>query len=172
MLSRKGPQHSRKLNSVGRTPIQFDEREWPDLTRFRDACLEDRYDGMHRIAELAHHRYQNENPECISMEELAKVFRAQHYSAENKPHRLQKVIEAHPWTVNHPWTAQGWLPITQAAGSHGDRKLIEFLLDHGADPALLVGDPDNRASVPKMARYGAHNELSLWLEQVIEERSA
>ena len=153
-----------------RMTTQFDEGQWPGLTRFREACLEDRYDEMLRIAESSHHWYQNENPEGMAMERLAKVFQAQHYSAENNLQQLEKVIEAHPWTVNHPWTAQGWLPITQAASSHGDRKLIEFLLDHGADPTLLVGDPDERSNVSQMAGYAGHHELASWLEQVINER--
>ena len=149
---------------------QFDESQWPDLTKFRDACLDDLYGEMLRIAELAHHWYQNENPESISMEKLARIFQAQHYSSENNLQQLEKVISADPWTINHPWTAQGWLPITQAVSSHGDRKLIEFLLDHGADPTLLVGGPNERTSVPGMARYGGHDELALWLEQIIDKR--
>ena len=126
---------------------------------------------MLAIADLAHHWYQNENPDGITMEKLAKIFQAQHYAAENNLQQLEKVVDAHPWTVNHPWTAQGWLPITQAVSTHGDRRLIEFLLDHGADPTLFVGGADEPSSIPEMARYGGHNELALWLEQTISDRS-
>jgi hypothetical protein len=149
---------------------QYDEGQWPDLTNFRNACLAERFDEMQRIAALGHSWYENENPQGITMEKLAKVFQAQHYAAENNLQALQKVVESNPWTVNYPWTAQGWLPITQALSTHGDRKIIEILLDAGADPTLMVGSADDRVSVVEMARYGGHPELASWLTEIINDR--
>ena len=149
---------------------QFDETQWPDLTRFRDACLANDTAEMQRIADLNHEWYANENPKGLPMDRLASIFRAQWFAAENDLGGLRLVLAEHPWTVNEPWTAQEWLPITQAAGSHGDRVMVEFLLDSGADPALMVGDPDERGTVPEMARYGGHAELADWLEEVIRRR--
>ena len=71
--------------------------------------------------------------------------------------------EAHPWTVNCRWTEQGWLPLSQAASSHGDRAMIELLLDNGADPSLSVGSPDDRATIVEMARYGKNPDIADWL---------
>ena len=47
---------------------QFDEEKWPELTRFRDACLADGYDEKQQIASRNHHWYKNENPEDLSMD--------------------------------------------------------------------------------------------------------
>ena len=72
---------------------QFDESQWPDLTKFRDACLDDLCGEMFRIAELAHHWYQNENPESISTEKLSRIFQVQNCSSENNLQQLEKVIK-------------------------------------------------------------------------------
>ena len=150
--------------------IQFDEKKWPDLTRFREACLADNYAEMQVIADRQHHWYPNENPDDLAPEKLAKIFQAQHFAAENAMKRLRAVIDADPWVINHPWTAQGWLPITQAACSHGNRTLIEYLVEKGADPTLIVGDPSDQATVPQMARSGGHEELAQWLEAIIDQK--
>jgi hypothetical protein len=100
---------------------RFDEKKWPELTRFRDACLVEDYAEMKRIAAKNHHWYANENPENLPMEQLAVIYQAQVYAAEGNLDALTSVIESHPWRINHPWTAQGWLPISQAASLHGDR---------------------------------------------------
>ncbi|WP_189517652.1 ankyrin repeat domain-containing protein, partial [Cerasicoccus arenae] len=70
---------------------------------------------------------------------------------------------------NAPWTAQKWLPITQAAGAHGNRELIEFLLEAGADPTAIVGDLSDSATVVEMARFGKNEDLAVWLESQIAE---
>ncbi|MYB49740.1 MAG: hypothetical protein F4X72_10835 [Dehalococcoidia bacterium] len=151
--------------------IEVDEGRWPDLTRFRKACLADDVETMQEIVRKEPEWYPNNNPRYLEMADLAKIFQAQHYSSENDLENLRAVLEAAPWTVNQPWTAQEWLPITQAACSHGDRKLIEFLLDVGADPTLTVGGPGQEATVPEMARWGGNDELAEWLEEVFEHRS-
>lgn len=148
------------------TVTQFDEKQWPDLTAFRNACLNEHINEMQRISDLAHHWYENENPKGIEMSELAKVFQAQHYAAENNLQALKTVIKDHPWTINYPWTAQRWLPITQAAYAHGDRTMINFLLDSGADPTLLVGPPDDLCNLCDMARHGGHKNLASELESI------
>ena len=152
--------------------IQFDETKWPDLTAFRQACLAERLDDMQRIADLSHHWYLNENPESLGMAALAKIFQAQHYAAENDLPALRRVIERDPWTVNYPWTAQGWLPITQAASAQGDRRTVAYLLASGADPSLSVGSPEDRMTVPAIARSAGHTELAQWLDQVVADRQA
>ena len=149
---------------------EFDEEKWPELTTFRDACLADDYEGMQRIASRNHHWYENENPEDLPMEALASIFQAQWYALQGDLDSLKRVVGSHPWTVNRPWTAQSWLPITQAASTHGDRKVIEYLLESGADPTLSVGSPDDRATVTEMARSGNNHELADWLDQIVNDR--
>ena len=150
--------------------LKFDEKKWPDLTKFRDACIADDFDEMRRIASLNHHWYKNENPDDLPMEDLARIFQVQWYAGENDLGSLQQVVERFPWTVNYPWTAQGWLPLTQAASLHGNREMVEYLLSCGADPTLSVGDLDERATVPEIARSGKNDELAEWLEQIIDAR--
>lgn len=149
---------------------KFDENKWPDLTKFRDACITENFEEMRRIARLNHHWYENENPDDLPMEDLARIFQAQWYASQNNLDALKQVVEHFPWTINHPWTAQGWLPLSQAASLHGNKEMIEFLLSCGADPTRLVGDSDERVTIPGMARWGKHDELAEWLEQIIEER--
>ena len=61
-------------------------------------------------------------------------------------------------------------PITQAAYAHGDRTMINFLLDLGADPTLLVGPPDDLCNLFDMARRGGHNNLASELESIVDKR--
>ena len=81
--------------------------------------------------------------------------------------RIQKI---YPWIINKPWTAQGWLLITQAASTHGKRLIVEYLLDKCADPTLSVGDSDDRTTVVEMARSGNNHELAESLEQIVNDR--
>lgn len=148
---------------------QFDETRWPELTAFRQACLDGRTEVMEAIAARGHDWYGNENPDASSMQQLSLTFQAQHWASENELDRLRDLVGHEPWVVNQPWTAQGWLPITQAC-SHGERPMFEFLLSVGADPTLEVGDPDDRGTVVDMARYSGHNDLATWLQSVIDER--
>jgi len=149
---------------------QFDEENWPELTAFRDACLANDHDKMLQIASRNHHWYENENPHDLPMAELASIFQAQWYALTGDLDSLKRIVEAHPWTVNRPWTAQGWLPIAQAASTHGVREVIDYLLDNGADPTLSVGSSDDRATILEMARSGNNHELADLLEQIINER--
>ncbi len=149
---------------------KFDEKKWPDLTRFREACLAEHYSEMEEIAQKNHHWYANENPDNLSMENLAKIYQAQNYASENEKENLKELAVREPWVVNHPWTAQRWLPITQATCSHGDKGMIELLLEMGADPTLIVGDPGEEGNVVDMARWAENEELAHWLEEIIEAR--
>lgn len=127
---------------------------------------------MKRIASRNHHWYGNENPEDLPMEELANIFKAQWYTLVDDLDALKRVVELHPWTINKPWTAQGWLPITQAASTHGDRLIIQYLLNKGADLTLTVGDFNDRATVVEMAHSGNNHELANWLQQLVDETIA
>ena len=149
--------------------LDFDETEWPDLTAFRKACLASDLSTMRSIAAKQHDWYELENPKGIEQEKLAKVFQAQYHAACGNLDELKALVESDPWVVSYPWTAQQWLPISQAA-SAAHRPVIEFLLDKGADPCAMVGDPKERTSIPDLARYGGHNELAEWLDRVIETR--
>ncbi len=151
---------------------QFDPVKWPQLTAFRDACLARDYELMSRIAEAGHSWYENENPERHSMAVLASVYRVQHYAGTDNLEELRRAIEAAPWTINFPWTAQGWLPLTQAAVANAGHETFVYLFGAGADPALEVGDPDQRLDVIGMARYARHDELADWLAQQIASRES
>lgn len=169
----KGPQSylstQTEVLAVHDKTQKFDEEKWPELTAFRDACLADNHSEMSRIAERKHHWYENENPDELPMEKLASIYKAQWYAITGDLKSLRRVVTENPWTANARWTAQGWLPISQAASTHGKRDVIEFLLQNGADPTLSVGSPDDRATIVEMARYGNHVELADWLEQQIAD---
>ena len=147
--------------------LDFDETRWPELSAFRKACLANRFDEMEDIASRTHEWYANENPEDRSMPQLALIFQAQYHANTNNPQALRELVSREPWVLNQPWTAQGWLPITQAASIHGDRRLVEYMIEAGADLSRMVGDPDERCTVPDMARYGGHDELAVWLDEQI-----
>ena len=147
--------------------LDFDETRWPELSAFRKACLANRFDEMEDIASRTHGWYENENPEDRSMPQLALIFQAQYHANTNNPQALRELVSREPWVLNQPWTAQGWLPITQAVSTHGDRRLVEYMIEAGADPSRMVGDPDERCTVPDMARSGGHDELAVWLNEQI-----
>lgn len=132
--------------------IEFDEKRWPDLTRFRKACLADDVETMTEIVQKEHDWYHNENPGALSLDDLAKLYQAQHYSSEGDLEKLKHLQRTATWVLNHPWTAQKWLPLSQAVCSTKNRTVVQFLLDHGADPQAIVGDPGEKASIPDMAR--------------------
>ena len=147
--------------------LDFDETRWPELSAFRKACLANRFDEMEDIASRTHEWYENENPEDRSMPQLALIFQAQYHANANNPQALRELVSREPWVLNQPWTAQGWLPITQAVSTHGDRRLVEYMIEAGADPSRMVGDPDERCTVPDMARSGGHDELAVWLDEQV-----
>ena len=95
------------------------------------------------------------------MQKLALVYRAQYHASENHVTELIDLVATELWVVNQPWTAQGWLPITQAACARGGRETIEFLLSAGADLTLLVGDLDDQPPSPIWrSPVHTHNWLS------------
>ncbi|MBT3346788.1 MAG: hypothetical protein HN712_01085 [Gemmatimonadetes bacterium] len=143
--------------------LEFDEEQYPELTAFRKACLAGRYEEMKEIAGRGHSWYENENPDDTSMERLATIFQAQYHANCGNLDELQRLILSASWVVNEGWTAQGWLPITQAASTHGARSVIDLLIEAGADLSLMVGDEDDRASIPDMARAGGHPDLAIYL---------
>jgi hypothetical protein len=144
--------------------LEFDEQTYPGLSAFRKACLADRYAEMISTAAKKHRWYENENPNATPMERLAKTFQAQYHASCGRIDELRDLIALEPWVVNEPWTAQGWLPITQAASAHGDRPVINLLIKAGADLSLMVGDASDRASVPEMARISGRGELADYLD--------
>lgn len=146
---------------------EFDEEKWPDLTSFRRACLSRDFTSMRTIAGKKHPWYENENPDDLPMEVLATVAQAQHHAARNEKENLRRLVESEPWVLNYPWTAQHWLPISQAASSHGDKEMIELILELGGDPCRVVGGVGEEGSIPDMARWGGHEDLAQWLEGVI-----
>ena len=150
--------------------LDFDETRWPELGAFRKACLSNRFDEMAVIASRSHEWYANENPGNCAMPRLALTFQAQYHANANNLQALQELVSREPWVLNEPWTAQGWLPITQAVSTHGDRRIVEYMIEAGADPTLTVGDPDERSTVPEMARAGGHAALAAWLDGQISER--
>ena len=111
--------------------LEFDRGRFPDLTEFRRACLDGRHEAMSEIASKGHHWYRNENPGCVPMERLATTFQAQYHASCGNLGELSELVDNEPWVVNEPWTAQGWLPITQAASTHGRRDIVQLLIDAG-----------------------------------------
>ncbi|MCC5807331.1 MAG: hypothetical protein JJU00_13485 [Opitutales bacterium] len=146
---------------------EYDEAKWPDLTCFRKACLASDFTTMRSVSEKKHSWYKNENPDNLPMDVLATVAKAQHYAGKNEKEALSRLVESEPWVLNHPWTAQRWLPISQAAASHGDKEMIELMLELGADPCGVVGSIGEEGSIPDMARWGGHEDLAEWLDGVI-----
>lgn len=152
--------------------LEFDDCRWPKLTKFRKACLTNRFHEMEEISMLGFEWYFHENPDGILMHKLALIFQTQYHANENNLLQLQELITSDPWLVNQPWTSAGWLPITQAVVDHGSRDMIRYLIDAGADLTLMVGHEGERQTVPDMARYGGHDEIASWLEGLINHSLA
>ena len=119
---------------------QFYDQQRPELSEFRQACLDNDIDKMNRIAAQNHHWYEDENPKNLPLAELAHVYQAQWYAQIENLGALTQVVKSHLWAVNQPWTAQCWLSV------------IGYPVDQGAGLSLLVGAPDDRASIVEMAR--------------------
>ena len=149
--------------------LDFNDARWPDLTTFRKASLDSDISTMGSIAAKQHDWYEVENPKGLELVRLAKVFQAQYNAACGNLDELKALVESEPWVIDHPWTSQEWLPISQAAQA-AHRPVIEFLLDKGADPCAMVGDPSERTSIPELARLCGHSELAEWLDRVVETR--
>ena len=105
---------------------QFDEKQWPELTKFRNACLEDDHNAMQQIADRKYHWYQNENPADLTMDVISNIFKTQWYALTEDLDSLRAAVES------NPWTARAWLPISQAASTHGNKVILQYLLDKGA----------------------------------------
>ena len=149
--------------------LDFDETRWPELSAFRKACLANRFSEMEEIASRSHEWYANENPDDCAMPQLALIFQAQYHANANNLEASRELVSREPWVLNQPWSAQGWLPITQAVSTLGDHRIVEYMIEAGADPTLMVGSLGDRCTVPDMARYGGHESLAVWLEEQISE---
>jgi hypothetical protein len=107
--------------------------------------------------------YANENPRDLTFDKLAKVFQAQHFAGENMRPEMAALVEQDPWVVNAPWTAQCWLPLSQAAWA-GCAEMIDALIEMGADPAAKVGDLGDEVTIAEVARQAGHEGLADRLE--------
>ena len=98
------------------------------------------------------------------MERLAKVFQAQHYASEDMVLELSRLAQENSWVINHPWTAQRWLPISQAAWV-GHRRAVEALLEMGADLSLKVGASGEELTIADFTRQSGNGEIAELLER-------
>lgn len=146
--------------------LDFDEAQWPGLSAFRQACLSNDISQMQEIAGQGHHWYSTENPDGIALERLAVMFQWQYHAAISDCDTIAELHARAPWGLNEPWTAQGWLPITQATANPGDGfDALRLLLKLGADPLKEAGDPGERIDAAGSARYAGNPGLAAWLER-------
>src|SRR5678815_3586763 len=105
--------------------------EYDNLFAFRDAAMRDDVDGMRAV--LARHStfLADENPTGLPLEFLAKLYQVQTCAREGPIEKVRQLIEEDRRLVRHPWTSQGWLPLSQAVW--GDQlETVKLLLAHGA----------------------------------------
>jgi hypothetical protein len=102
--------------------LDYDENKWPELSTFRKACLVNDYETMRAIAEKGHDWYADENPDDLSIARPATVLQWQHFAYGGDLDEIKALHEEAAWRLDHPWTAQGWLPLGQAVGKADRRR--------------------------------------------------
>lgn len=105
------------------------------------------------------------------MADLTDVYQTQWNAQIENLGALKQVVGHHRWAASQAWTAQCCLPVSQAAFTLGNRKIIWYLFDQGADLSLEVGMPDDRTFIVEMARYGDSHELTNRLKEIMENRA-
>ena len=150
--------------------LDYDESSFPGLARFRRALLADDLATAEAIARENPDWYAMENPDdALSLAELARRFRAQHYASEGLVGELAALLADDPSLIDAPWTAQNWRPLSQAA-TYGHLSMVEWLLDRGADVDARIDIPPDDVTIREyVADSGfAYREIA---DRIIAARS-
>ena len=82
-----------------------------------------------------------ENPANLPLEYLARSYQLQTAAREGPIEKVRQLINQDPRLIRQPWTAQGWLPLSQAVWGN-QLEVFKMLLAHGAsgdDRIIEVG---------------------------------
>jgi hypothetical protein len=105
--------------------------EYDNLFAFRYAAMNDDVSGMRAVLARDSTFLAEENPTDLPLEFLAKLYQVQTGAREGPIEKVRRLIEEDPRLVRHPWTSQGWLPLSQAVW--GDQlETVKLLLACGA----------------------------------------
>jgi ankyrin repeat protein len=106
--------------------------QWDSLFAFRDAAMADDIQRMREVLASDSSFIADENPDQLSLEELARLYRMQTFCREGPLERVRALVDVDPRLVRQPWTRQCWRPLTQSIA--GNQEVIfDWLLEHGAD---------------------------------------
>ncbi len=127
--------------------LDYDEARFPGLARFRRALLANDLATAGAIAREKPDWYAMENPDDgLSLAELARRFRAQHYASEGLVDELAALLAEEPALIDAPWTAQNWRLLSQAA-TYGHLPMVEWLLEQGADVDARIDIPPDDLTI-------------------------
>jgi hypothetical protein len=111
--------------------------QWDNLFAFRDAAMRDDIAGMREVLARDSSFIAAENPDNLPLEFLARLYQIQTCSREGPIEKVRQLIAEDPRLIRHPWTSQGWLPLSQAVWGN-QLEIVKLLLDHGASGDDLI----------------------------------
>jgi hypothetical protein len=135
--------------------------QWDNLFAFRDAAMRDDIAAMREVLSRDSSFTTTENPDNLPLEFLAKLYQLQTCSREGPIEKVRQLIDEDPRLIRHPWTAQGWLPLSQAVWGN-QLEIVRLLLDHGASGDDFIAEIG--ASVLQMARELDRLQIVLLIE--------
>lgn len=114
--------------------------KWDNLFAFRAAAMLDDFSGMRAVLECDATFLADENPNNLPLEFLAKIYQIQTYAREGPIEKVMDLVGEDSRLIRHPWTIQGWLPLSQAVWGN-QSEIVRFLLDNGAsgDDRIVEG---------------------------------
>ncbi|MGD0461622.1 MAG: ankyrin repeat domain-containing protein [Tepidisphaeraceae bacterium] len=114
--------------------------KWDNLFAFRAAAMLDNVPGMRAVLNRDATFLADENPNNLPLEFLAKIYQIQTYARDGPIERVKDLVREDPRLIRHPWTIQGWLPLSQAVWGN-QAEIVRFLLDNGAsgDDRIVEG---------------------------------
>jgi ankyrin repeat protein len=114
--------------------------EWDNLFAFRDAALRGDLIAMQDVLARDSSFLAMENPDGLPLPYLAKTYQIQTFAREGPIGKVRGLVGEEPRVVRQPWTAQGWLPLSQAVWGN-QLGIVKFLLASGAsgDDRIIEG---------------------------------
>src|SRR5213594_2931786 len=105
--------------------------KWDSLFAFRDAAMRDDIGSMRDVLARDRSFMPMENPENLPLEFLAKLYQIQTCSREGPIEKVRQLLLDDPRLIRQSWTAEGWLPLSQAVWGN-QLEIVKLLLDSSA----------------------------------------